>query len=142
LDQGIIRIWKAYYRKRWLTWLINNFENGEDPYNKMNVLQAIRWGIEAWHTNITTTTIANYWLKAKVLAPQMIPSRCNAEPSIWAQAVTEDEAVTQEVRDALYASLQTLERTKRVHEAITINELLSPTDEIVTDDPNEEGMLD
>ena len=92
--------------------------------------------------NIITTTIANCWLKAKVLAPQMIPSRYDAEPNNWAQAITEDEAVTQEVRDALYASLQTFERIKRVHEAITINELLNPADEIVTDDPNKKGILD
>jgi len=50
--------------------------------------------------------------------------------------------VTQEVCDALHTSLQTLERTKRVHEAMTVNELLSLVDEIVKDDPNEEGILD
>ena len=50
--------------------------------------------------------------------------------------------MTQEVRDALYASLQTLERTKWVYEAIIVNELLNPADEIVTDDLNKERMLD
>src|SRR5271170_6369629 len=49
----------------------------------------------------------------------MIPSWYNAEPSIWAPSCHGGRGC------ALHTSFQTLERTKRVHEAMTVNELLS-----------------
>jgi DDE superfamily endonuclease len=47
LDQGIIRTFKAYYTKRWLQYQLDNYEAGEDPHKKMNVLQALGWATEA-----------------------------------------------------------------------------------------------
>jgi len=60
LDQGIIRTFKAYYKKRWLQYQLDNYEAGEDPHGKMNVLQALRWVTEAWREDVTETTIAVY----------------------------------------------------------------------------------
>ena len=42
LDQGIIRTWKAYYRKRWLMYMVDQFEAGRNPLKTTNVLKAIR----------------------------------------------------------------------------------------------------
>ena len=47
LDQGIIRTFKACYQKRWLQYQLDNYEAGEDPHKKMNVLQALGWATEA-----------------------------------------------------------------------------------------------
>ena len=32
LDQGIIRTWKAYYRKRWLAYVCDCFNSERNPY--------------------------------------------------------------------------------------------------------------
>lgn len=51
LDQGIIRTFKAHYKRRWLQYQLDNYEAGEDPHTKMNVLQALRWcnrGLARW----------------------------------------------------------------------------------------------
>jgi hypothetical protein len=47
LNQGIIRTWKAYYRKRWIHFQADLYERGEDLYEKMNVLLAVRWAVAA-----------------------------------------------------------------------------------------------
>ncbi|KAI4768033.1 hypothetical protein E4T52_16859 [Aureobasidium sp. EXF-3400] len=37
LDQGIIRTWKAYYRKQWLVYIVDQFETGENSLKTTNV---------------------------------------------------------------------------------------------------------
>lgn len=53
LDQGIIKAWKAHYRRQWLTYMVKEFEADRDPDQTMNVLQAIRWGISCWAYDVT-----------------------------------------------------------------------------------------
>ena len=31
LDQGIIRTWKAYYRQKWLRFIVSHYEEDKDP---------------------------------------------------------------------------------------------------------------
>jgi DDE superfamily endonuclease len=52
LDQGIIRTFKAYYKRRWLQYQLDNYERGEDPHQKMNILQALRWTTDAWRDGV------------------------------------------------------------------------------------------
>lgn len=59
LDQGIIRTWKAYYRKKWLRYICSEYGEEHDPMKTMNVLQAIRWAMDAWGNDVTTTTVNN-----------------------------------------------------------------------------------
>jgi hypothetical protein len=68
LDQGIIRTWKAYYRRRWVVYQADHYEKKEDPFQTMDILQAVKWSIQAWQ-DITDITIANCWLKSRVLGP-------------------------------------------------------------------------
>jgi hypothetical protein len=80
LDQGIIRAWKAYYRRQWVRFQADCYENDEDPFQKMTLLKAVRWAIDAWQDNITLVTIANCWLKSRVLGPNYTPmTRWQAE---------------------------------------------------------------
>ena len=91
LDQSIIRTFKAHYKRRWLQYQLNNYEVEKDSHKKMNVLQALRWAIEAWQ-GITETTIANCWLKSRVLAGQMTPStKWQAKQMGWNEALKQDE---------------------------------------------------
>ena len=62
LDQGIIKAWKAQYRKKWIRFLCSEYGEDKDPLKTINVLQAIRWSIEAWEEDVTSTTIKNCWV--------------------------------------------------------------------------------
>ncbi len=42
LDQGIIRLWKAYYSRRWVKYMVYEHTKERDPNKTMHVLQAIR----------------------------------------------------------------------------------------------------
>lgn len=66
LDQGIIKAWKAHYRKRWLLYVVNEFENNRSPLRTMNVLKAVRWSIHAWQ-QVSSETITNCWHHLKLL---------------------------------------------------------------------------
>jgi hypothetical protein len=60
------------------------YEQGEDPLQKITLLYAVRWGIDAWQENVTQITITNCWLKSKVLGPNYTPmTRWQAEQSGW-----------------------------------------------------------
>ena len=41
LDQGIIKAWKAQYRKKWVRFLCNEYGQDKDPLKTINVLQTI-----------------------------------------------------------------------------------------------------
>src|SRR2546421_1135832 len=67
LDQGIIRTWKAYYKQRWLRFVVSHFERDE-------------------------STIANCWIKARVLAPKMGPhTQEEAERVGWREGLQVDQ---------------------------------------------------
>jgi hypothetical protein len=69
LDQGIIRSWKAHYRRRWVQFMVDEHTADRDPNKTMHVLQAGQWGMAAWNENVDEKTIANCWLQARVLGP-------------------------------------------------------------------------
>ena len=47
MDQGIIRTWKAHYRQSMMRYIIRDAEQHveEDPYDSINILHALRWGV-------------------------------------------------------------------------------------------------
>lgn len=67
LDQGIIAAWKAHYKRKWLRFLMFEADHGRDALKKMDVLQAMRWGIQAWHNDVTEAAICNCWAKSGLL---------------------------------------------------------------------------
>jgi hypothetical protein len=58
LDQGIIASFKAYYRRSWLRFMLEQHERGFNPLQTINVLKAIQFSIRAWD-EVATTTISN-----------------------------------------------------------------------------------
>ena len=56
LDQGIIRTWKAYWRRQWLQYMLYEYDNNRDPIATIDVLKSIRWGLNAWAENVTEAT--------------------------------------------------------------------------------------
>jgi hypothetical protein len=138
LDQGIIRAWKAYYRRQWLKFAIQEYEAEQDPDNRMNVLQALRWSMKAWDEDITGTTIANCWLKSRVLGPKYGPqTRIEAEKNGWKEAVKQDDGRINEAINEIQVSIQKLSDSGRIRDAMAISQFINPSDEIIDDEDDE-----
>lgn len=114
LDQGIINNWKVNWRRNWVLYMVKEFDRGVDPLSTISVLQAIRWGIEAWSVDIKVDTIRNCFNKA-----------LHAEGEV--------EFQDQELLSAISASLRKLQLTNRIQDIMNINEFLNPAGEEVDD---------
>ena len=72
LDQGIIHAWKCHYRKKWLNYMIETHEKGDDPLKEMDVLKAMRWGFVSWHFDVTQSSIQKCWNKSGLLSTKSL----------------------------------------------------------------------
>ena len=143
LDQGIIRTFKAHYKRRWLQYQLDTYEAGEDPHQKMNVLQALRWATEAWRDGVTETTIANCWLKSRVLAGQMMPpTKWQAQRMGWSEAVEQDEANYDYAVNAAREAIKELERRQFIKKGQSVAAFLNPVDEIIDDEPDDDRLVE
>ena len=143
LDQGIIRTFKAHYKRRWLQYQLDNYEAAEDPHKKMNVLQALRWATEAWQAGVTSITIANCWLKSRVLQGQMTPlTRWKAQQMGWEEAVKQDEALYDQIVTQARDALKELENRQFIKEGQHIATFLNPPDEIIDDIPDNDQFIE
>lgn len=82
LNQGIIKGWKAQYRKKWMRFLCSEFGKDKDPLKTINILQTICQSIEAWEENITRMTIENCWVKVRVLSIKYGPRNVDEENNL------------------------------------------------------------
>ena len=64
LDQGIIRTLKAYWRRHWVLFMMDQFDKGYYPLSNMTILQAVQWAISAWNLDLTEDTIQDCFKKA------------------------------------------------------------------------------
>jgi hypothetical protein len=115
LDQGIIRTWKAYWKQKWVRYLVEEYGAGQDPVASMHILQALRWGIAAWELDLKSSTIERCFRKAL------------HDPTPSA-AVTDPEPV----RD-IENGLAQLQMSNRIHNIMDIQQFLNPADEAIDD---------
>lgn len=71
LNQGIIMNLKTYYRKEWLHFIIDHYENQQDPILSITLYDAIRWVLRVWRHNVSNTTIYGCFRKSQVIQPQI-----------------------------------------------------------------------
>lgn len=65
MDQGIIRAWKAYYRRAWVSWTLTEF--GEGRYHSvLDIYDAIMMACRAW-SQIKPSTFINCWIKTGIV---------------------------------------------------------------------------
>jgi hypothetical protein len=117
LDQGIIAAFKARYRRRWISYMLEQHEHGLNALDTVNVLKAIQWSICAWD-EVSTKTITNCWSHSKInLTPSPIPTE------------------TDEVVGELQQQLRELQKQPqyRIHGTMDVTLLLNPPEEEVTD---------
>jgi hypothetical protein len=65
LDQGIIACFKKRYRKKQISWGLDQLEIGANPY-KIDQLQAMRWSVAIWR-GIEPVIISNCWRHTRLL---------------------------------------------------------------------------
>ena len=134
LDQGIIRAWKAHYRKRWLSFVYSEYDADRDPIASMNILQAMRWGIAAWEGDVTPTTIHNCWIKARVLGPKYGPmTKRIARVTGWEAEVAQDTRIYDDVLTQMDKQIKVLASKEKIKSAMNVARFLNPADEDVDD---------
>jgi hypothetical protein len=67
MDQGIIASWKLQYRKKWIAFMLREYEAGRDPLKTCNILKAIQWTRYAWETAVRPATIQRCWVKSTLV---------------------------------------------------------------------------
>jgi hypothetical protein len=86
LDQGIIYVFKLFYRKQWISYILAEYEADRDPNKTVTLLHAIRWTVNAWHTGVNPSTIQKCWWK----------STCIQKPLDTEYTTVEEERISQE----------------------------------------------
>lgn len=114
LDQGIIQAWKALWKREWVRYIIDEFDRGVDPLSTMTILRGVRWAVNMWENQLTSTAITNCFKKALHIE-------------------AEEEFETALLVQDLQKSLQDLKLTNRVQDIMDINQFLNPADEQVND---------
>jgi hypothetical protein len=97
----------------------------------------------AWQQDITDVTIANCWVKSRVLGPQMTPiTRWQAEQGGWRQALEQDEQKLATVIQGMQAALHRFKDQNRIKEVMDIHQFIEPEVERVEDPIDEANLVE
>lgn len=117
LDQGIIQNLKVYYRKAWLEFILQKYEELTDPMKFMDIHLALRWLSYSWKNCVTNATIYACFRKSTIITqPVFLPLQ--AAPNLHS-VYHQIEAITQ------------------IKNRMNLQNFLHPTDEEVYDKPIE-----
>lgn len=138
LDQGIIASWKCHYRRRWLRFAVTEFDAvpERDPYETMDILKAVMWGIEAWELDVSEATIENCWLKSQVLASNYRPQtkrQWDHEQGRKVIQIPEFEQTLDEARLEMIQNIEKLNTNPRISQALNMKFYDNPVAERVVD---------
>jgi len=143
LDQGIIKAFKAHYKRRWLRFQLATYEAGQNPFNNHTILQALRWSVEAWQEGVSDITIINCWLKSRVLAGQTRPmTRWQAQQGGWSEAAYKDAQIFDQLLSDARDALRALERYQFIKKSLPLSQILDPSSEQVDDNPDNTAFID
>ncbi len=87
----------------------------------INVLQAIRWSMEAWEQDVSATTIENCWVKLRVLSTRYGPRNQEEANNLgWNDRVQEAEEVECSVQRDVEQGIRELARQNRISQCMVI----------------------
>ena len=129
LEQGITRSWKVHYRRKWLTYMCDEYDAHRDPLRSTNILKAIHWLVDAWENDVTRTSIQNGWYKSGLLTPEYGPL-----DEGWKNDLYEDNQVLIDTKFRMTRQIQSLVQQKRIRSAMEVATFISPADEVIDDD--------
>ncbi|KAI0996138.1 hypothetical protein K3495_g12044 [Podosphaera aphanis] len=121
LDQGIIHAWECHFGKKWLNYMIETFEMGDDPLKEMDILKAMRWGFVSWRFDVTKSSIQKCWIKSALLSPVHGTVVSTVTEASLATQCTEAELVSLAKRVASQRGIQNIS---------SINDFVTPTTEL------------
>ncbi|KAM9918644.1 hypothetical protein OXX59_008515, partial [Metschnikowia pulcherrima] len=64
LDQGVIRVTKAHYRRSLLDFCLAFWDQDEQPFKEITYCDAVRWLSQAWYEGLKSSTIAHCFQKS------------------------------------------------------------------------------
>ncbi len=114
-DADIIRNFKAYYRCRFNCLLLQRLEDGVDQAEKIDMLQAIRFAVPIWATDVKIATIQNWYRHCQI---HMTEGPGQVAP-------TEEDLINKDVIDELESQITRL----RYKNPMDIRSLLTYPDE-------------
>lgn len=148
LDAGCIQSAKALFRKRHMSWILDELAStapGEKPRVKCNIRQAIEWFMSALGM-VSPSTIRNCWIKTQILTPTQAQDLATGERHNRRMAYNESasnpnacvpESVIEELADLLANLGKGLSVDPQVPvqmlEAVELLDL--PMERVVTDPP-------
>jgi hypothetical protein len=130
LDQGVISAWKAHYKRAWLWFMVEEADRGRDPMDRIDVLKAIRWGIRAWHFEVTNEAVANCWIKSGLLGPVYGPEPAPKGHELYQQVGFEPDPVRSEVQSLIGK----VSKQRGIQTVPNVDDFINPAAEIVEDD--------
>ncbi|GEQ70928.1 hypothetical protein JCM33374_g4609 [Metschnikowia sp. JCM 33374] len=96
-QHGLLSCFKAYYRRRWLQYMVDEYDQGRQPEQTMNVLKAIRWVRWAW-SEVSHGIIAVSWHAAGLAKPPVaLGQDASANKGAEAAAMAEITALVSEL---------------------------------------------
>lgn len=128
MDQGIIRTWKAHYKRTMMRYIIQeierNVEGGSNPYEFMIMLHAIQWSVGAWVSVKSSTLQHCFSISVVKIYGPFLPGQSRQDALIIADDVT---IVEDEVFDCIQVAHPTLHMARATLTALFI----TPAEEIV-----------
>ena len=121
MDQGIIKAFKAYYKKMWLQFMVDCVEQDINVLKQINLCFVVRWILLAWN-KVAPKTIENCWIKSTVLGRKQTVEKA---PKGW-----EPE---QNFVDEAEQLLKELQQKKVIKEKENLDSILNPAEEVIED---------
>ena len=150
-DMGVIAAFKAYYRRRLISWVVDEYEHfeGDNPVEleKLvpNTYQCLEWVRAAWR-EVSCETVKNCWAKAKILdvgtqADMMNMLAANGARGSARKKAPMPEEVKADVKEIermmSVLGLLDVENAEDVGIAATVQDFLEPDIEDVVEDDAE-----
>jgi DDE superfamily endonuclease/Fission yeast centromere protein N-terminal domain/Tc5 transposase DNA-binding domain len=118
LDQGIIRTWKAYWKRDWVRFILAEYEAGRDALSTVTYIDAIRWATRAWNFDISEKTITNCFYRALSIESSVGRGLPPSAPV-----------------DDIHQGLRRLEQLSLIQDPMNVEAFLNPVEEAVQDEP-------
>ncbi|KAI5250654.1 DDE-domain-containing protein [Aureobasidium subglaciale] len=118
--KGIVRTFKAHYRKKWLRHMTDQIGLGRDPLKTTNVLHAVRWAIQAWQST-SSSAINSCWMHST-----LISSTQDTPPNPSSELVIPE---TLELTLEIQTLLDRLRQQNDIRLHSTINDFIDPREE-------------
>jgi hypothetical protein len=118
LDKGIIWSWKAHWRRQWLRFLADEVGEDRNPLATMNILKAVRWGIQSWELDITPETITECFDRVLTGSSSRVEYSQSVEVEIRRQLC--------QLQDALV-----------IRQAMDLSDFVNPVEKAVEDRPED-----